>query len=311
MARSPEDERAIERLLRLLSIPGPTGEEVFIRDAIIAELERIGVPRDAIHEDDAPARIDIPTSCGNLIVRIPGTAPGPARLLSAHMDTVMLARGAEPVMRGDRIVPKAKTALGGDDRTGVAAHAGVHPERGVSAIAIFAAAAADLDRGGWLGKIRRLEGEGTSNIGVVRAGDATNVVTDLLSARAEARSHDRTFLERIVGEYRRAFAAAATAHANAAGICGEASIHADEAYAAYRLAEDAPVVRAAFAATSAVGIEPRVRISDGGLDSNWLVRHGIPTASLGAGAHEAHTAGEYVVIDELLAACRLAREVCR
>ncbi|MBN1422867.1 MAG: M20/M25/M40 family metallo-hydrolase [Planctomycetes bacterium] len=383
MARSPEDTRALARLLRLLSISAPTGEEAPIRDAIIEELIAIGVPPDAIREDDAPARIELPCQAGNLIVRMPGTMPGPARLLSAHIDTVALARGAEPEVRGDRILPKGPTALGGDDRTGVAAilaaideierrrlphpplallltvreesgvrgaravrpedlgapamgfnfdggepeeitigatgsmhleidvrgvaaHAGVHPDRGISAIAIFAAAAADLDRGGWLGKIRHPGGAGTSNIGAVRAGDATNVIPDRLSALAEARSHDPAFLARIVAEYGRAFADAAAAHANEAGGRGEASIRADQVYHAFRLPEDAPVVRAAVAAVRDAGLEPRFRISDGGLDANWLVRYGIPAASLGAGAHGVHTTGEHVMIDEFLTACRLA-----
>jgi len=71
--------------------------------------------------DDAPSRIDLPCQTGNVIVLLPGTVPGPRRLVSAHMDTVPLARNAEPVVRGDRIVAMGETALGGDDRTGVAA----------------------------------------------------------------------------------------------------------------------------------------------------------------------------------------------
>ena len=67
---------------------------------------------------------------------------------------------------------------------GRAAHAGVHPEQGISAIAVAALALAEVFRGGWFGKVRRDGQEGTSNVGSIgdrdgkSAGDATNVVTD-------------------------------------------------------------------------------------------------------------------------------------
>ncbi|MBI4604746.1 MAG: M20/M25/M40 family metallo-hydrolase, partial [Planctomycetes bacterium] len=304
-------------------------------------------------------------------------------LLSAHMDTVPLARGARPVVKGERIVPQGPTALGGDDRSGVAAvltallevverrldhppltflftvreesglqgaaaarieelarpelgfnfdggppeevtigatgaarmevtvkgvaaHAGVHPERGVSAIAVFADAVARLDRGGWHGLVRRPEGTGTSNVGTVRAGEATNVVCDRLEARAEARSHDPEFLRRIAAEYRAAFEAAAREHRNEAGQAGVVEWREEQAYHAFALAPDAPAVKEAFAAAESLGLRPRTRVSNGGLDANWLVAKGIPTVTLGCGQREIHTTGEYLLIEEHLTACRLA-----
>jgi tripeptide aminopeptidase len=64
-------------------------------------------------------------------------------------------------------------------------------------------------------------------------------------------------------------------------------------------------------AIRAIGLEPRTRISNGGLDANQLTAKGIPTASLGCGQHEIHTAREYVVIAEYLDACRVAVELTR
>jgi tripeptide aminopeptidase len=197
------------------------------------------------------------------------------------------------------------------DVRGVAAHAGVHPERGVSAIAVFAEAANGLDRGGWLGPVRKPDGAGTSNIGIVRSGEATNVIADRLSATAEARSHDPRFLARIVEEFRMAFAAAAGSRRNEAGRTGEVELRAEESYAAYRLLEADPVVRAALSAVRGAGIEPRTRISNGGLDASWLTAKGIPTVSLGCGQHEIHTTDEYVRIEEYLGACRVALEVMK
>ncbi len=380
---SVDREKAIERLLDLLSISAPTGEEKPVADYLTEALLEAGLPRDSVQVDLAASRIPLPCQTGNLIVSLPGTAPGPRRLLVAHMDTVPLAKNAEPVVSGERIVALGQTALGGDDRTGVAvlltamvelrrlglphpplsflftvreesglrgsaavrledlgfsalafnfdgglpnevttgatgskrldirvrgvaAHAGVHPERGVSAVAVFAAATAALDKGGWLGLVRRPEAAGTSNIGVVEAGDATNVVTEKLIARAEARSHRPDHLERIVAEYKSAFASAADSHRNESGQPGQVDIQVEETYHAFSLKESEPVVQTAMAAVRAVGLEPRIRISNGGLDANWITRKGLPTVSFGCGQHEIHTTDEYVLIEEYLDACRLA-----
>src|SRR5207247_2381677 len=79
---------------------------------------------------------------------------------------------------------------------GRAAHAGVHPEQGISATAAASLALADVFQHGWFGKVRQPQGEGTSNVGSFggadgkSAGDATNVVTDYVHLRGESRSHD-------------------------------------------------------------------------------------------------------------------------
>ena len=75
----------------------------------------------------------------------------------------------------------------------MASHAGVCPEQGVSAIAIASLAIADLVRGGWHGLVEKGKSRGTSNVGFIHGGEATNVVTDRVTLKAEARSHDPKF----------------------------------------------------------------------------------------------------------------------
>jgi len=65
-------------------------------------------------------------------------------------------------------------------------------------------------------------------------------------------------------------------------------------------------VKRAVAAVRAQGNNPNVRATNGGLDANWMVRHGIPTVTLGAGQNEAHTVDEWVDLTEFESACRLA-----
>ncbi len=83
--------------------------------------------------------------------------------------------------------------------TGIPSHAGVAPEQGVSAISIASLAIADLTRNGWHGLVVKGKHRGTSNIGVINGWvKATNVVTEQVTLRAEARSHEPAFRERII-----------------------------------------------------------------------------------------------------------------
>ncbi len=77
-------------------------------------------------------------------------------------------------------------------------------------------------------------------------------------------------------------------------------------YVPFRLKDDAPVAQRAAAAVRALGREPVLRVTNGGLDANWMVKHGIPTVTFGAGQHEIHTIKEFVDLAEFESGCRLA-----
>jgi tripeptide aminopeptidase len=190
--------------------------------------------------------------------------------------------------------------------SGVASHAGVYPERGVSATAIAALAIADLQSSGWHGLILRRGRRGTSNVGVIRGGEATNVVTDRLELRAEARAHDRRLRQRIVDEYRKAFERAARSVRNHEGRAGSVAMHVTHDYESFRLDSGQACVAEACRAIELLGLQPQHRVADGGLDANWTHAHGIPTVSLGCGQHNIHTVDEYLDLDEFHISCRLA-----
>jgi len=195
---------------------------------------------------------------------------------------------------------------------GHAAHAGVHPELGISATIVASLALSKIFQDGWFGKVRRDGKEGTSNVGSVggqngqSAGVATNVVTDYVHVRGEARSHDSGFVRDITGAYRNAFEKAAEQVTNQQGRSAKVRFRSRRDYYPFRLKESAPVVRQAIAAARAAGMEPTLRITNGGLDANWFVRHGIPTVTFGAGQNNPHTVEEYVEVEDFLKACRYA-----
>ena len=207
-------------------------------------------------------------------------------------------------------------AVGADrwevDIRGKASHAGVYPDRGISATMIAALAMADVYRGGWFGKVLKEGRQGTSNVGPfggangMAAGEATNVVTDFVHIKGESRSHDPKFFREITKAYKEAFAKAAGQVTDHEGQPGKVKFTSRTDYYPFRLKDDAPVIARAREAIRSIGREPTTKTSNGGLDANWMVRHGIPTVTFGAGQNDIHTIKEWVDVPEFLEGCRLA-----
>ncbi len=189
---------------------------------------------------------------------------------------------------------------------GIASHAGGAPQDGVSAIAIAALAIADLVDNGWHGLIEKRGGSGTSNVGVIEGGAATNVVTNYVMLRAEARSHNSKFRQRIVREIEKAFTRAASKIRNAKGQSGRVAFDGHLDYDSFRLAKNDRSIVAAAAAIEAEGGKPELAISNGGLDANWLAARGVPAVTLGCGQRNIHTVDEQLDIAEFELACRQA-----
>jgi tripeptide aminopeptidase len=195
---------------------------------------------------------------------------------------------------------------------GRASHAGVAPEKGISATLVGALALAEAHREGWFGKVVKPDGKGTSNIGIFAgkdgksAGDATNVVTDYAFLKGEARSPEAAFATAIAKGYEKAFEKARSQVKDHQGDVADVAFRHVPSYPPFTLDENAPVVRRAAKALAIMGIEPTYIFSNGGLDANWLDKHGVPTITIGAGQAEIHTVKEYVILPEFEKGCRLA-----
>jgi tripeptide aminopeptidase len=188
---------------------------------------------------------------------------------------------------------------------GKSAHAGVAPERGISAALIASRAIADVAKRGYFGKIRKGRNQGTSNVGIVQGGEATNQVTDYVYVRGESRSHRPRFIDEITAAYRAAFSKAAASVEDDRGQAGKVEFRAEREYDSFRMDEDSPPVRAALAAARKLRLDARTLIANGGLDANKLNAKGVPTVTLGAGQHSPHTVDEYVDLREFWNGCRL------
>ena len=192
------------------------------------------------------------------------------------------------------------------DVHGRSSHAGVHPEHGVSAALIAARAVADVAAQGYFGKIELPAGSGTSNIGRMAGGEASNQVTDHVFVSGESRSHDKAFLAQITATYRNAFEQAARSVTSADGHCGRVDFRAETDYEAFEMPTDSPPAQlAAEQVREVLGKEADYLVANGGLDANYLNAKGVPTVTLGAGQHNPHTVDEYVDVREYLDGCRL------
>ena len=119
--KSLTELQATNKLQELLAIPAGSGDEGAVVEYLRQQLLQAGAPSSAFKQDKAYRKSPCPGNTGNFVLRLRGTQRRPRRMLSAHMDTVPICVGAQPVRRGDRIEPaSADTGLGGDDRAGVA-----------------------------------------------------------------------------------------------------------------------------------------------------------------------------------------------
>ena len=113
----------------------------------------------------------------------------------------------------------------------------------------------------------------------------------------------------ITAGIRAAFEAARTQVTDTEGEMAKMEFTNVKAYPPFDLSKDSPAVSHAVKAVQAIGLEPTFVFSNGGLDANWLDKHGVPTVTIGAGQYEIHTIKEYVHLPEYAQGCRLAIEL--
>ena len=175
---------------------------------------------------------------------------------------------------------------------GRAAHAGVAPERGVNAIVVAGKALAAMPLG-------RIDEETTANIGIIKGGEATNIVPDRVELWGEARSHNQDKLVAQVQAMVAAFEAAAREHG------ASVQIEITHKYDAYRLSDELPIIQRLIATLGEIGFAANLQVSGGGSDVNILSQRGIEVANISVGYREIHSTGEYIAIADLARSAEL------
>jgi tripeptide aminopeptidase len=169
---------------------------------------------------------------------------------------------------------------------GRAAHSGMYPEEGRSAIAGAAKAIADL-------RLGRLDEETTANVGLIEGGTAGNIVPEWCTFLAEARSHDERKLADVIQEMLDAITFAA-----GLGEC-EVETEVKKSYQGYRFRRDDLAVRIASDALQASGYVPRFGLSGGAADANVFNERGRACVNLANGMTDIHTADERISVADL------------
>src|SRR5918911_3209408 len=160
---------------------------------------------------------------------------------------------------------------------GLESHAGVAPEQGISAIKIAAEAIAAM-------KLGRIDDETTANIGVIRGGEATNIITNFVLLRGEARSLDDEKLEAQTAHMIKCLEdAAARYEVTVEGVTTKARVEADVSreYYAMDVSDDSRVVKLVKEAAARMGLKVETLASGGGCDANIFNKRGIECANLG------------------------------
>jgi tripeptide aminopeptidase len=169
---------------------------------------------------------------------------------------------------------------------GRAAHSGMAPEEGRSAIAAAARAVADL-------RLGRIDDETTANAGLIRGGTARNIVPEHCVVEAEVRSHD----ERKVADLVQEMLETAGFAASLTGCTLESEVH--EQYRGYRFRPDELAVRIATDGLSRAGYDARLGLTGGAADANAFNANGLRCVNLANGMAEIHTPGEHIAVADL------------
>lgn len=197
---------------------------------------------------------------------------------------------------GDIIVAAPTQAKVFTVMKGKTAHAGVAPEKGVSAITLAAKAIAKMPLG-------RIDDETTANIGRFEGGQQTNIVCDYVEILAEARSLIPEKMEAQVAKMKEAF------ESTAEEFGGSAEVEVKVMYPGFKQEAGDHVVEVARNAAKAIGCESKLLTSGGGSDANVIAGFGIPTVNLAVGYEEIHTTNERIPVDELVKVTELVSAI--
>ena len=190
---------------------------------------------------------------------------------------------------------------------GLEAHAGICPERGISAIQVAAQGIAAMPLG-------RIDDETTANLGLVSGGTAVNIVPNRVLLKGEVRSHDEEKLERQTQTMRECLQRAV------AGVAVEVNGRVHEArlearivreYDRMDLPHETAIVRRVHEAARNLGFAVDTVAKGGGCDANVFNKRGLQVANLASGMRDIHTVHEWLDVNDLVSAARIIHEVLR
>ncbi len=175
---------------------------------------------------------------------------------------------------------------------GKAAHAGLSPEKGISAIQVASRAIDNMT-------LLRIDEETTANIGLIKGGSATNIVADYAELEFEARSLNQEKLDKQVAHMVEAMEKAA----NDFGAKVDLDVHTN--YPTYALDKNDKILKILEEAMGKINIPYTPEPTGGGSDTNIFNDNGIKAATLSIGMYNAHSIEEYIAVEDLVKSTEL------
>ena len=181
--------------------------------------------------------------------------------------------------------------------TGRGAHAGVEPEKGISAIRIATEIINELPNG-------RLDEESTFNVGLISGGTVRNAVPVEVTFGGEFRSRNTETVDLLQLQVMEVLNKAREKYKEAV-IKEEIEMM----FKMYTLDPNEPIVRLVTEMLRDMKLAPDIKPSGGGTDANAMRLNGIDCIVVGMSTNEMHTVNEYVVVPDLLATARLCQNL--
>ncbi|MEI6044353.1 MAG: M20/M25/M40 family metallo-hydrolase [Chloroflexota bacterium] len=190
---------------------------------------------------------------------------------------------------------------------GLAAHAGMAPEKGINAIQVAGEALAKM-------KLGKIDNETTANIGFIVGGGPTNVVPNKVVLKGEARSLNDAKLEAQTRHMDECFREAAAKYVvELEGVKHYARVesHIVRQFDRLNLQEDAPIVQLVIKAAQNLNLKVETRMMLGGCDANVISGKGLECANLGTGMQAIHTVSEWLDLRDLYRSANIVLEIVR
>ncbi|HAT72230.1 MAG TPA: peptidase T [Elusimicrobia bacterium] len=188
---------------------------------------------------------------------------------------------------------------------GAAAHSGVAPEKGISAIKVVSDAISGM-------KLGRIDSETTANIGFISGGNAINIIPPLVELSGEARSHDPAKLKKQTRHMEDCLKRAVKKikiRADGKLVTPRYEFLIEQKFPHLRIDKANPVLALISAALRDEGLKMKPSASGGGTDANILYGHGIKAPILSTGMRDVHTTHEYLDLKDFYACARLTLKV--
>ncbi len=170
---------------------------------------------------------------------------------------------------------------------GKAAHAGMEPEKGVSAILGAAKLINKIPFG-------RIDSETTQNIGIIQGGDGTNIISNKVIFKGEIRGRNKTKLLKQIKKLKFIIEKFLSENKNI-----KVKLNGQIIFDPYAFSLKNKFLKKIQLAYEPIGLKPKFLPSGGGTDANIFNNKGFNLFPIGFGAYNTHTTSEYLILSEM------------